>query len=114
MGSGFGLEQFRDVGIPIGKLYAEGNVSALELRRAGYTSKELRRGGLGVSELRTSGFSLAELRNAGFSDSVLSQTNRDLKNSLSTGDLSVLPQQRPHPSSEEFTSRPHGFGKDNL
>lgn len=93
--SGFGVEDFRKVGIPVGKIYAEGRVSALELRRAGYTSTELRRGGVGVNELRSCGFSLADLRNAGFSDLALAKANKALRLSLSTGDLSVLPQQRP-------------------
>uniref|UniRef100_A0A7S2GR34 Troponin C, skeletal muscle n=1 Tax=Alexandrium andersonii TaxID=327968 RepID=A0A7S2GR34_9DINO len=93
--SGFGLEDFRKVGIPVGKIYAEGKVSALELRRAGYSAAELRRGGVGLNELRLCGFSLADLRNAGFSDLALVKANKALRYSLSAGDLSVLPQQRP-------------------
>mmetsp|Transcript_73785 Transcript_73785/g.171120 ORF Transcript_73785/g.171120 Transcript_73785/m.171120 type:complete len:434 (-) Transcript_73785:112-1413(-) len=93
--SGFGLEDFRKVGIPVGKIYAEGKVSALELRRAGYTPVELRRGGVGLNKLRSCGFSLTDLRNAGFSDVALAEANRSLHTSLSSGDLSVLPQQRP-------------------
>mmetsp|Transcript_127551 Transcript_127551/g.271950 ORF Transcript_127551/g.271950 Transcript_127551/m.271950 type:complete len:453 (+) Transcript_127551:54-1412(+) len=99
--SGFGLQHFKQVGIPVGTIYSEGKVSALELRRAGYTSAELRRGGVSVSELRSSGFSLADLRNAGFSDGVLSQTNRLLRGTLSSGDLTALPQMRPHTTSFE-------------
>mmetsp|Transcript_67818 Transcript_67818/g.201812 ORF Transcript_67818/g.201812 Transcript_67818/m.201812 type:complete len:453 (+) Transcript_67818:144-1502(+) len=94
--SGFGLEDFRKVGIPVGKIYAEGKVSALELRRAGYTPAELRRAGVGVCELRNCGFSLSDLRNAGFSDMSLGQANRVVHNCLSLGDLSVLPQRRPN------------------
>lgn len=93
--SGFGLQHFREAGIPVGRLVQEGGISALELRRAGYSSLELRRGGLGAEELRYAGFSLAELRNAGFSDYVLRSANNGLKNCFSAGDLSPLPQRRP-------------------
>mmetsp|Transcript_56012 Transcript_56012/g.173936 ORF Transcript_56012/g.173936 Transcript_56012/m.173936 type:complete len:444 (+) Transcript_56012:82-1413(+) len=103
--SGFGLLDFRKVGIPVGKIYNEGKVSALELRRAGYTSAELRRGGVGVGELRSCGFSLADLRNAGFSDVALAETNRSLRSSLSMGDLSVLPQQRPRTKLEPLPGK---------
>merc|ERR1719343_311669 len=94
--SGFGLEDFKEAGIPVGVIYREGKVSALELRRAGFTPAELRRAGLGVNELRSCGFSLADLRNAGFSDFSLKAANRSLRGTLSAGDLSSLPQRRPY------------------
>merc|ERR1712217_595487 len=100
--SGFTLKDFRSVGIPVGKIYTEGGVSALELRRAGYSPAELRRAGVGVAELRNCGFGLTDLRNAGFSNSALSETNRMLHGSLSTGDLSMLPQQRPRDPEKDF------------
>lgn len=93
--SGFLLSDIKEVGIPVSKIYHEGHVPALELRRAGYKASELRRAGLGVSELRNCGFSLTELRAAGFSAAALELSNRALYSALSTGDLNVLPQQRP-------------------
>jgi Ca2+-binding EF-hand superfamily protein len=103
--SGFGLEHFKESGIPVGTLYREGKVSALDLRRAGYTPTELRRGGVGVNELRSCGFSLAELRNAGFSEFSLKAANKTLVGSLSTGDLSPLPQRRPFTTNHFFRSK---------
>ncbi|CAE8654987.1 unnamed protein product [Polarella glacialis] len=93
--SGFGLTHFKQVGIPVGQIIQDIPVTALEMRRSEYTASELRRGGMGAAELRSCGFSLAELRVAGFSDSVLRQTNGTLRKCLGSGDLSVLPQQKP-------------------
>ncbi|CAE8670302.1 unnamed protein product, partial [Polarella glacialis] len=96
--SGFGLDDFRRVGIPVGKIYKEGEFTGLELRRAGYSAVELRRGGLPAAELRHCGFSLGDLRNAGFSAALLQETDRALRGSLSTGDLTMLPQRCPKPA----------------
>jgi Ca2+-binding EF-hand superfamily protein/ribosomal protein L13E len=94
--SGFSLDDFKKAGISIGTMYREGSVSALELRRAGFSPAELRRGGVSAQELRRCGFSLADLRIAGFSGTTVQAANKMLKNSLSAGDLSDLPQQRPY------------------
>eukprot|EP00930_Biecheleria_cincta_P000959 TRINITY_DN102137_c0_g1_i1.p1 TRINITY_DN102137_c0_g1~~TRINITY_DN102137_c0_g1_i1.p1 ORF type:complete len:452 (-),score=89.38 TRINITY_DN102137_c0_g1_i1:21-1376(-) len=93
--SGYTVENMKAAGIPVGQILATGDTSALEMRRCGYTAAELRKGGMGANELRVSGFSLSELRTAGFSNVILSQTNRVLRKCLSTGNLSVLPQQNP-------------------
>mmetsp|Transcript_16839 Transcript_16839/g.37777 ORF Transcript_16839/g.37777 Transcript_16839/m.37777 type:complete len:503 (+) Transcript_16839:2370-3878(+) len=93
-GLGFHLEHFREVGLPVGRLRAEGHYSALEFRRAGYEATELRRGGVGPGELRRCGFSLPDLRRAGFSDPTLTEVNRTLHASMSVGDASILPQRR--------------------
>lgn len=93
--SGFTLLDFKKVGIPVGSIFRESGASVLELRRAGYTPTELRKGGVGALELRACGFSLADMRNAGFSDFCLQSVNRKLRSTLSVGDLSALPQQRP-------------------
>lgn len=97
MRSGFSLEDFAKVRIPVGKLHREGEFTALELRRAGYSAAELRKGGVGLLELRSCGYTLADLRLAGFSASALLETNRSLQGSISAGDLSILPQIRPRP-----------------
>jgi len=93
--SGFTLKDFKEIGIPVALLVSEGGISPLEFRRAGYTCQDLRRGGVSAAELRRCGFSLADLRIAGFSDGVLQVADRELKGSLSAGDLSLLAQQRP-------------------
>jgi len=93
--SGFGLSDMKRAKVPCGRLFKEAEFTALDFRRAGYEPKLLRRAGLSVLDLRSCGFSLAELRHAGFSDAVLAETNRVLWKSLSNGDLTALPQQRP-------------------
>eukprot|EP00930_Biecheleria_cincta_P045338 TRINITY_DN31258_c0_g1_i1.p1 TRINITY_DN31258_c0_g1~~TRINITY_DN31258_c0_g1_i1.p1 ORF type:complete len:488 (-),score=105.96 TRINITY_DN31258_c0_g1_i1:125-1588(-) len=95
--SGFTLRDFAKIRIPVGKLYREGEFTALELRRAGYSAADLRKGGIGLLELRSCGYTLADLRLAGFSAFALSETNRSLQGSISAGDLSILPQLCPRP-----------------
>jgi len=97
MRSGFSLRDFAKCRIPVGKLYRDGEFTALELRRAGYSAADLRKGGIGLLELRSSGYTLADLRLAGFSAFALSETNRSLQGSISAGDLSILPQICPRP-----------------
>lgn len=98
--SGFSLKHFKDARMPVAKLISDGGLSTLDLRRAGYTPQELRRGGVGASTLRRSGYSLADLRVAGFSGLVLQDADRELKGSMSSGDLSLLAAQRPLSSSK--------------
>mmetsp|Transcript_98537 Transcript_98537/g.175523 ORF Transcript_98537/g.175523 Transcript_98537/m.175523 type:complete len:496 (+) Transcript_98537:75-1562(+) len=93
--SGFGLEDFRKAGIPVGLIHRDGEFTGLELRRAGYGAKDLRQCGISLAELRSAGFSLTDLRLAGYSAAALEGINRSLHGSLSVGDLSVLPQRCP-------------------
>eukprot|EP00930_Biecheleria_cincta_P034626 TRINITY_DN23901_c0_g1_i1.p1 TRINITY_DN23901_c0_g1~~TRINITY_DN23901_c0_g1_i1.p1 ORF type:complete len:501 (+),score=69.12 TRINITY_DN23901_c0_g1_i1:80-1582(+) len=95
--SGFGLQDFAKIGVPVRQLYRTGEFTALELRKAGYSAGDLRRGGVGLIELRSCGYSLAELRLAGFSAAALAEANRSLQGSISSGNLMILPQICPRP-----------------
>lgn len=95
--AGFGLSDFAKIGLPVRQLVRTGEFTALELRRAGYSAVDLRRGGVGLFELRSCGYSLAELRLAGFSAAALSEANRSLQGSISSGNLMILPQICPRP-----------------
>eukprot|EP00441_Pelagodinium_beii_P039167 CAMPEP_0197626518 /NCGR_PEP_ID=MMETSP1338-20131121/5447_1 /TAXON_ID=43686 ORGANISM="Pelagodinium beii, Strain RCC1491" /NCGR_SAMPLE_ID=MMETSP1338 /ASSEMBLY_ACC=CAM_ASM_000754 /LENGTH=463 /DNA_ID=CAMNT_0043197059 /DNA_START=38 /DNA_END=1430 /DNA_ORIENTATION=- len=107
--SGFGLRDFRKVGIPVGKLHREGEYSALELRQAGYAAHDLRRGGLGLVDLRSCGYSLADLRLAGFSATALAEANKSIHSCLSTGHLEMLPHIRPRTNTTQHEKRHNAF-----
>ncbi|CAE7524472.1 unnamed protein product [Symbiodinium pilosum] len=93
--SGYGIAHMKAAGISVRQILAEAEVTALEMRRCGFSAQELRKAGMGASELRAAGFSLADLRLAGFSHAVLQTTNKTLRTYLSKGNLTVLPQQNP-------------------
>lgn len=111
---GFSIEDFKKLEIPVGQIIKEGQCTALELRHAGYSAEELRRSGMGASALRAAGYSLAELRNAGYSAAALLKANRLLRNSLSSGDLSLLARQRPFVVSSEAFERGFAFRPTKL
>ena len=93
--SGYGIAHMKAAGISVRQILAEAEVTALEMRRCGFSAMALRKAGMGASELRAAGFSLADLRLAGFSHAVLQTTNKTLRTYLSKGNLTVLPQQNP-------------------
>jgi len=92
--AGFKLPDLKLAGVSVRDIRNEG-ITALDFRRAGYLPAELRRGGVNLTELRGCGFSLTDLRLAGFSDGAVSEVNRLLRNSISVGNLAMLPQRNP-------------------
>lgn len=93
--AGFGYRTMANEGIPAFRLRKEGGATPLELRRAGFGPVALKKVGIGAQDLRYCGFSSTDLRNAGFSTMSVQYANKEINRSLSTGDLSKLPQTHP-------------------